>query len=780
MGFSATEHTGRRAGERPKLRHLALAAAISAAFPAWSQTAPTLGSTQAAPLPSEKKPLHDVQSLETVVITANRREELAKDVAGSVSVLGGGRIEELGVNGAADMAAYVPGLVVTGTRSGSQQFAIRGVTTGITQTNATVGVYIDESPVSFNSSFSGGSTLTVDPDPLDIERVEVLKGPQGSLYGANALGGLIKYVMVTPDLKSFEGRAEIGLDKVSHGGTGNVERAAINLPVLENLLAVRVSAYHREDAGFLENIASGKTDINKLNVSGGAIRALFKPNARFDARLAVDTQTITGSDVSTSQADVLTLQPTHGDYLKVNWQIPASTQTHQNRANLALDYDLGFASLLSSTSYFRTKSETDVDLTPTVSPLLLAAFGANAVNFPIALANRKGTQELRLTSNGKQSLDWLAGVFFTDEQVDGKQIEDVLVGPAGGPFTPILPGALTLLYGAKLKETSVYGNVTYKISDAFDIQFGLRETSIHQTYSQNDLIIFGLPPSPTGDVSANENHTTGLISPRWHIDNESMAYARVASGYRPGGPNFEVAGAVSPKTFDTDKLLSVEVGLKRAAPASHVDYTIALFNTDWKNLQAQGIDPVVGTTFIGNGGRAHTRGLELEGSWRPVSAWVFTGNAALTDAKLDEDIAITGITAKSGDRIPLAPQVALSLTADYNTTVWSDVQGAFGATLRHVGERNAYYDGTQAVDATTGTHSAFGKMPAYDQIDLRAAFTKSIWTLTFQVKNLLDKRGITSVNGAYIGPGATAGTLSPAGVTITQPRTIGAILRADF
>lgn len=760
-------------------RQLPLVAAL-AAVPAWAQ------STQQVPRPvassgaqtaDEAKEKEDRQILPSVTITANRRKELAKDVAGAVSVLGGARLDELGVNGVADLAAYVPGLVVSGTRTGQQQLAIRGITTGIDQTSATVGVYVDESPVSFNSSYSGGSTLTVDPNPLDIERVEILKGPQGSLYGASALGGLIKYVTVEPDLRAFNGRAEIGINQVSGGGRGNAVRAALNIPVMTDMFAVRVSAYRREDAGYLDNIASGKTDINKVTVSGGTVSALLKPSSRFNLRLTADTLSINGQDDSTPQVNLLTLQPINGDFMKVNWQLPVNPSTvKQDRTNLALNYDAGFATLLSSTSYFHGTSDTAVDLTPTTGGLA-AMFGANTVNFPILVDNKKSTQEFRLTSPDGQSLNWLVGAFYTDEKVLGAQNMDFLSGPAGGPFTPIFPGVLAFRYGAHLQERSIYANATYKFSEPFDIQVGLRKTSIRQTYSQNELAILGAPPSPTGDVNSNENHSTGMISPRWHIDPNTMVYARAANGYRPGGPNFDVAGAVSPRTFDSDSLLNLEVGIKGIVPSMQFDYSAALFNTDWKDIQARGVDPVTGTSFQGNGGRAHTRGLEVEGRWRASPHWVVGGNAALTDAKLDENINITGINAKAGNTIPFTPKLAYALTADYSRDVAAGIQGSFGATVRHVGERTAYFEDTKV---GTGVQSPVGKMPAYNVVDLRATLSKDIWTLSLFAKNVFDVRGITTVNGGYIGLGATPGTLTPAGVTITQPRTIGVVLRADF
>jgi len=762
-----------------RFKPLTLIAALAAAH-AWAQTTPAVPATTDPAITqssSGEKAKNETQTLQDVTVTANRRKELSKNVAGAVSVLGGERLDELGVNGVADLAPYVPGLVVSGVRTGQQQFSIRGITTGIDQTSSTVGVYVDESPVSFNSSYSGGSTLTVDPNPLDIERIEVLKGPQGSLYGASALGGLIKYVTVEPNLRALSGRAEVGYSHVSGGGNGNAVRAAVNLPIATDMFAVRVSGYRREDAGYLDNIASGKTNINQVGVRGETFSALLKPNSKFSARFTADTLSISGKDDSTAQADLMTLKPTNGDFKKVNWQLPINpSEVKQDRKNLAINYDIGFATLLSSTSSFHGSSENAVDLTPTTGGLA-SLFGANTVNFPISVDNKKATQELRLTSPDGKPLTWLVGAFFTDEKVIGTQKMDFLLGQAGGPFTPIFPGVLTFKYGAVLKESSLYANSTYKISDPFDIQVGLRQTSIRQTYSQNELNILGAPPSPTGDVNAEEKHTTGMFSPRWHIDSNTMVYGRAASGYRPGGPNFNVAGSVSPRTFNSDSLLNLELGLKGIVPFAKLDYAVAFFNTDWKNIQARGVDPVTGTSFQGNGGRAHSRGFEIEGRWRASSNLVLAGNAALTHAQLDEDINIAGINAKSGNTIPFTPKLAFALTADYRVDMAEGVQGSFGATVRHVGERNAYFDDTRV---GTGVQSLVGKMPAYDVVDLRAALSKDIWTLSIFAKNIFDKKGITTVNGNYIGPGATAGTLTPAGVTITPPRTIGVALRADF
>ena len=769
------------------LRKTTSAAVLAAAAvsPVWAQ------STNEGALP-EVESATASNSLGNVTITANRRKENARDVAGAVSVLSGSKLDDLGIKGVADMAAYVPGLVVTGTGPGAQQLSLRGISTGVSQVNATVATYIDETPVSFNSNYAAGSSFTADPNPLDIDRVEVLKGPQGSLYGASALGGLVKYVTIDPDLKTANGRLEIGANAVANGGTGSTIRAAVSLPIKQDILAVRVSGFTRDEPGFIDNVASKKNDVNKTKFGGGSFTALLKPNSSFNARISADAQSINADDTSPVQADALTLKPTNADLLKTNWQLQQPLSTDTNRANLTLNFDLGFANLMSSTSDFHSKNQFTSDLTNPYSflyPVLpFVGLSGNSVNFVGDYDLKKKTQEFRLTSPGNQTLDWLVGAFYTEEAVAASNRSDLLDGPAGGPTAKVF-NVLDFNYGAKLKDTSIYANATYKVSEPFDVQIGFRHASIDQTYYQTTSTSFdytnffttgsvGNLPFPSDTVSAAETHTTWMMSPRWRIDPQTMVYARAATGYRPGGPNFLIPGSTAQKSFETDNLLNLELGLKGALPEIKMDYAVSIFNIDWKNIQAPGIDhsTVNNYSFYSNGGRAHTRGLEIEGRWKPSPSWMLSGNAAFTEAKLDEDIAIDGIQAKAGDTIPLVPAFAFTLTADYTHEIFDGVESVFGMSVSHVGERNAYFDHTLV--GTAPDLTAVGKMPSYDVVDFRAAFSKSNWTLSFILKNAFDQKGVNQINGGFVT--GTTGSLTPAGLTLITPRTLGVTLRTEF
>ncbi len=760
-----------------KIKTGAALIAVAATTPLWGQIAPDGDAGKVA----------TQTSLTNVTVTANRRKQLAGDVAGSISVLGGEKLDELGVTGVADLATYVPGLVVTGSGPGLQQMAIRGISTGITQVNSTVAIYIDESPVSFNSSYAGGSTINAEPNPLDLERVEVLRGPQGSLYGASALGGLVKYVTIEPDLRKLNGRAEVGYSSVANGGQGTNFRAAVNVPIQTDVLAVRASTYSLNEPGYIESVSSGKSQVNKTNLKGSNVSVLLKPSSAFNARLSADTAKVTNDDASPLQADAVTLQPANGDLLKTSWQLAQPTKTESHRVNLTLNYDMRFANLMSSTSTYKAKTDYLSDLSPAYSGLFpyLPLFGlsGNTVSFVGGIETTKKTQEFRLTSPGGQSIDWMLGAFYTEESIAASNDSDLLNGPAGGPFATVV-NLLSFKYGATLKDTSIYGNTTLKLSDAFDIQLGLRQASIDQTYSQAEGSAFSfatLSPSalPSALTPSGENHTTWLISPKWRLNPLNMVYGRIATGYRPGGPNFLIPSSTAQKTFDTDTLVNTEFGVKGAAASGKFDYAVALFNIDWKNIQAPGIDhsTPANYNFYSNGGRAHSRGLELEGRWRPTDALLLAGNAAFSQGKLDEDINIDGVNAKAGDGIPFVAPVTLTISGDYSTSLGGGIDAAFGMSLRHVGERNAYFDHTLFGDPATGQIAA-AKLPAYQTVDLRASFTKAPWTLGVQLKNATNQRGIASLNGGLVT--GVPGAFTPAGLTIIQPRTLGINLRVDF
>nr|WP_316640433.1 TonB-dependent receptor [uncultured Roseateles sp.] len=769
-------------GSRMALHPLAVAALATLAGATQAQTA-------AAPAASASAPTATIQSLETVVVTANRRRERASDVAGSVAVLGSAQLERINATSLQDLAGYVPGLQVTGDNPGMKRQTIRGITTGTLQNGASVASYLDEAPISLSTSVVGGAVLSPDIDPLDLERIEVLKGPQGSLYGASALGGLIKYVTVTPDLKELEGRAELSYSAVRGGGNGLGMRAAINVPISRDLLAVRVSAYSRKDPGYVDDTLRHQKDVNSFRNEGARVTAYLKPNARFDAKLMLDTQTIKSDDAATPQYDAATLEPPFGRYGARN-VLAQPMKNRYDRGALTLNYDLGFATLLSVTSSMRHNTDLTADASRYLAFLDAATAGAYAAaGLPVTAlgitaatsinsnTTDKKVQEFRLTSPSGQKLEWLAGLFFQKETGLGAINYDAYTGT--NLSTPAVPGYVHGIINNTLRESAAYANATYHFSQSFDVQAGLRYAQLTQDYDSTVQIYNYLTGRPEGvpgtPASTSQNKSTWMLSPRWKLDLNHMVYARAASGYRPGGPNTPPLAGTQKPPFSSDSIVNYEVGYKGVFPAAKADLTAALFRIDWKDIQLTATDPTYGFAYYTNGGKAHTQGIELEGNWRPAAGLRLGANLTAMQARLDQ--AVPEIGGLPGDNIPYTPKFSAGLMADYS---WAFGVGqiAVGASLVHTGERNIGFSHQAITPLAPGL--VVPTLPAYEQLDLRASYTRDNWSLNLFVKNALNKRGLLSyASGGVITDFATGAT-SPAGVAITTPRTIGISLRANF
>lgn len=240
--------------QRRMARHpIALAASLLCAVAAQAQTTPTGPSAQSG----------ENQSVDKVVITAQKREQAAIDVPASVSTVSAERLQRSGAVRFEDYAAQLPGMSVTAVTRGFTSVVLRGISTGISQATPSTSFYIDEAPVGSTTAYATGSTLTPDLDPYDLRRIEVLKGPQGTLYGAGAIGGLLRYVTVAPDSTRFGGSVSLGGHKISQGGSGHEARAALNVPLIKDSVALRLSVLDRDDAGYIDNTTLGSSDVNR-------------------------------------------------------------------------------------------------------------------------------------------------------------------------------------------------------------------------------------------------------------------------------------------------------------------------------------------------------------------------------------------------------------------------------------------------------------------------------------------------------------------------------------
>jgi len=733
---------------------LAVLAALGMTAPFLSQESAALDAAS----PSEN------DSLTTIVVTAEKREEPLMNVPMSVTALGGESLEKLQDRDFGDYAAMVPGMSLVSSQPGLTRLTLRGQNAG--GVGSTVAVYVDESPFGSSSALLNGSILSGDFDTWDLQRVEVLRGPQGTLYGSNSEGGLLKFVTTAPVLGSFSGAAEVTGESVDHGGKGGDVHAVLNLP-LGDKMAIRISGFDQDVPGYINDPFNGKSDLNDGHKEGGRASLLVVPTDDLSIRLTATSQQSKYNGTPAIDVNPVTLQPVHGDLTQERFIGEPSSFKYENY-NATINWNAGPFSILSTTSYGILNSDTFSDasnqlLAPglTVSDLLQGAIGPNLGAYLDDLVDmNKFTQEIRLSSRPSDRLEWQVGGYYTRET--GALIEhlNAMNIPGGTPFS--LPSLEIPVIASTYKEWAGFGNLTYHFNSQFDIQAGGRYSSNEQTASES---VTGLLVQPQIFSTPSSGHVfTYSVAPRWHVDANTMVYARVATGYRPGGPNAlpPLAPPDVPREYGADKTTNVELGIRSTQFDGLLSIDVAVFHVNWKDIQL--IENIGGFNFNGNGGTARSQGLEWTFGYIPVHGLTLKWTGAYTDAKLTSDAPTVHGT--SGDPLPYAPKWGTSVDGEYDWAAFADYKGFVGATWSYIGARRT--DFGSSVDLTAQV-----ALPSYNTTEARVGLENDRYRVTVWGKNLSDTRGITSYQSS--GAPGLAGE-----ITVIQPRTIGVTLSAKF
>jgi outer membrane receptor protein involved in Fe transport len=762
-GTVGIEHVCERANTEQDRGHimnmtlkLAILSALGLAGPLLSQAGLALDAAAAT----------DSDALTTIVVTAEKREEPLKDVPMSVTALSGISLDELQHRDFSDYAAMVPGLSWVSSQPGLTRLTLRGENAG--GVGSTVAVYLDESPFGSSSALLNGSILSGDFDTWDLQRIEVLRGPQGTLYGANSEGGLLKFVTTAPILGSFSGAAEATAESVDHGGTGWDTRAVVNLPVGDKV-AWRISGFEQNVPGYIDDPSRGKSDLNGGHKEGGRVSMLAVPTDDLTIRLTATSQQSNYDGTPAIDIDPVTLKPLHGDLTQERFVSEPSSFNYVNY-NATVNWNAGPFSILSTTSYGILNSDTFSDasnqlLAPglTVQDLLGLAVGPNlGASLDDVVDMKKFTQEIRLSSPTSDRLEWQVGGYFTRET--GALIEHLNAIDTTSGADAGLPSLEIPIIASTYKEWAGFGNLTYHFNSQFDIQAGGRYSSNEQTASENVTGL--LVPTPEVFNFPSKGHVfTYSVAPRWHIDANTMVYARVATGYRPGGPNAlpPLAPPDVPREYGADKTTNIELGIRSTQLDGLLSIDVAAFHVDWKNIQL--IEAIGGFNFNGNGGTARSQGVEWTFGYIPVHGLTFTWTGAYTDAKLTTDA--PGVNGVSGDPLPYAPKWGTSLDGEYSWAAFSNYKGFIGATWSYVGARST--DFGSSID-TIPTQVA---LSSYSSFAARIGLESDRYRVTLYGKNLGDSRGITS----YQSSGAPD---SGGEITVIQPRTVGVTLSAKF
>jgi iron complex outermembrane receptor protein len=696
------------------------------------------------------------RQLEQVVVTAQKREERLQDVPVPVTAISADTLVENNQLRLQDYFAEVPGLNYTTDFRGAPSVSIRGLATATGFANPTVGIVVDDIPYGSSTGLGGGSSAP-DIDPSDLERVEVLRGPQGTLYGANSLGGLLKFVTVDPSTDGVKGRVEADTDSVYNGAElGYGFRGSVNVPISDTW-AVRASGFTREDPGYIDNVWTGQKGINRTDAEGGRLAALWRPTEDFSLKLGVLYQYSRqdGSnyvDELPGLGDLQQYEARNTGYVERRLQVYSATGTLK----------LGTLNVTSVTGY----SINDINDSLDDSPILGAAlaepmFGVLGASLPDHSKTKKFSQEFRLSAPIGQSIDWLFGAFYTHEQ--SPYFQQLL---AVDPITGGVAGNLgTFSYGTTFTEYAAFTDLTFHISDRFDIQAGGRESENRQTYHEIDTgpLVGGVAVQP--EVETRDNSFTYLLTPRFRFSPDLMAYARLASGYRPGGPNSTCTVLNVPCEYGPDRTQNYELGIKGDLNDHVLDFDASLYYINWRDIQLVLAAPN-SFEYFANGSRAKSQGVELSVVSRPLqglklAAWISWDDAVLTETLPST----TTVYGAAGDRLPYSSRISGNVSVDDDFYLTSGVTGFVGGSVSYVGDRLGTFT------SPPPTVPPRQDLPGYARADIRAGARYQSWTVDVFVNNLMDNRGLL-VGGI--------GTGFPSRFAFIQPRTVGLTISRSF
>jgi outer membrane receptor protein involved in Fe transport len=596
-----------------------------------------------------------------IVVTAQKRNERSIDVPASITSIKGGDLEAKQVSQLSDLVASVPGLSISNYGGpGMNSIQLRGLAGSFLDDFAgpLVSTYIDDLPVGSSTAAGRGNLFTLDLQPYDIEALEILRGPQGTLYGANSMGGLIKYTLKKPGLDNFEGRAGVNLGYTNDaGGLAVSPRAAVNLPIIAGKLAVRASAFYVNKPGYIDNVGTGKNNANSSESYGGRFSALLKATDRLSLHAGVLYQKANADDVATVLVTADGLHPIYGPQ-KTYSDFPTTIVQETTNFTAGADYDLDFATFTVSAGWATLDTLLNQDFTFSTQSQFYNPGGF--VLFALDGTLRKFTSEARLTSDDSGPLEYTIGAYYTNERAGEDTSRPAY--DANGTFIPdlnIQSGHSRYRY----REVAGFANLTYKLTDAFDVSAGGRYTRYKQEGLATTAGITGggSNPADTGDVSVG----IWSVNARYHINPDLMAFARFATGYRPGAFNSPSSACDIPAASDPDRTDNYEAGLKGQVFDRRLNFELTAYHIKWKGMQLNVSQVQNNNTciYVTNGGSATSDGLEFSTGLRATQDLSFKATLTYQDASLDEDLPLSG--GRKGDRLPLSSDWQWSLGADY-------------------------------------------------------------------------------------------------------------------
>lgn len=771
---------------RPLIRAAAAVSGLLATMTTGAQTPP------AAP-PASPSTVTASDDTQVVTVTASKRRERAQDVPAALLVIGAPALERLGIEKLADYSTLVPNVAVgSAAGSGLGALILRGMYTGVQQQTATTVIYLGETPFTASGGLSLSALTTPDPDLVDVDRIEVLKGPQATLYGAGSLGGLIRITPRRADLSVLSGRVSLGASKVTDGSNGHGVRASLNVPLLTDKLALLVNVFDRTDAGFTRNITTGRDNLGQTKSQGGSASLRFKPTSAMDVNLRLMTQKADTHGVMGQDNLVGTGTPAYGQR-QYAATFDRGVATKYGLGELTADYGLSNGMLTVSLSKASIKVGIFEDYTAAYAPLVAlitdarTVFGAPlntppfipySVRGDVTPSVDKTSFELRFASKRLGAIEYLTGLYATRErnhyathnfQFDnaGTLYTGQVLGfdPSSPTFTRLFErGVLAYadLYST-YREMALFGNATVYLDNDVDATVGLRRATNEQSANVVSPAL-GVGFINIGSYSSNssDSATTFQATVRYRPDANTSTFARVASGYRPGGTQ---ATQVTPPTYAPDKVVNYEAGIK--GRVGDVLYDASIYHADWNKVQLNSLDN--GVPVLRNGGKARIDGFEAQVVYQPRGGLSIGGSFGYNRSRITAlDAATAAATgARVGDPLPNSPKITAALFGDHRFK-FGGLDSSVGLTLKHSGEKPANY----SADLLNVPYT----VPAFTTLDLRASVLWARCTLRIGIDNVGDINGISGYTTLQVLPG----TVQTSTVWLIRPRTFTANMSYEF
>jgi len=629
------------------------AIAVPGAAAAQEQTAAVAVATTAAGQESaaaDPQADSENQGSEVIVVTAQKRPQVLIDVPQAITVVSGATLENQQATNFQDYLKLVPGLQLNQDNPGEGRLILRGLNTG--GVASSVAVYLDETPFGSSSGLVNGGVLAGDFDTFDVSRIEVLRGPQGTLYGASSLGGLMKFVTNEPDTTRIIARGRVAIEDTKGGDMSYRGHAVVNYP-LSDTIAFRASGTYRKEGGFIDSIGTSdfpehpfgtsptlltsdiKENINSVKSYGGRASLLFKPNDVFDVRLSASLQNIRTKSPTWVESDPDTLETLYGGLTQSRFVEPYGDLDYRVYNGL-VNYDVGFGTITSSTSFSKQnqtrRQDLGFNLFGIIELFTTLLPPNNTVQSELALDqktnHKKFTQEIRLASHEDDRFEWLVGGYYTSE--DGLILQEFVGFDPGTDnltaFPPLFDPLAEVSLDSSYKEIAGFANATVHLSEQFHVDFGGRYSHNKQKASQDAAGILAGNVIIATDLESDDDVFTYSVAPRFEINDHASVYARIAKGYRPGGPNVTPPNAPPgfEPTFGPDTSVNYEIGFKGETADRSASLDVAVYHINWNDIQL--LTEIGGFGLNINGGDAKVDGVELTATLRPAKGWSLSVN----------------------------------------------------------------------------------------------------------------------------------------------------------